>query len=133
MLTIDEDYFRLKGGLERWLYRVVRKHAGHQEAGWQFTMAQLYDKSGSFARFSNFALDIRKIVKRDNLPGYALGLHRNQEGHEVVSFISRRAAGDGRSAVPACSISPEARWPGLRSQTALNCPKPGSSARLRGC
>ena len=31
VLTIHEDYFLLTGGIERWLYRVVRKHAGSQE------------------------------------------------------------------------------------------------------
>jgi plasmid replication initiation protein len=28
VLTIDRAYFGLTGGLERWLYRIVRKHAG---------------------------------------------------------------------------------------------------------
>ena len=52
VLTIHEDYFLLTGGIERWLYRVARKHAGHQEIGWQFTVRQLYEKSGSAARVS---------------------------------------------------------------------------------
>ena len=30
VLTIDREYFKLTGGLERWLYRLVRKHAGRQ-------------------------------------------------------------------------------------------------------
>jgi plasmid replication initiation protein len=30
VLTIDRSYFGLIGGLERWLYRIVRKHAGRQ-------------------------------------------------------------------------------------------------------
>ena len=33
VLTIHEDYFLLTGGIERWLYRVARKHAGQQEGG----------------------------------------------------------------------------------------------------
>ena len=36
VLTIDPAYFRLTGGIERWLYRLVRKHGGRQEGGWQF-------------------------------------------------------------------------------------------------
>ena len=35
LLTIDRSYFGLIGGLERWLYRIVRKHAGRQ-SGWCF-------------------------------------------------------------------------------------------------
>jgi plasmid replication initiation protein len=36
VLTIDRSYFGLTGGLERWLYRIVRKHAGRQPGGWCF-------------------------------------------------------------------------------------------------
>ena len=36
VLTIDRKYFDLTGGLERWLYRLVRKHGGKQEFGWSF-------------------------------------------------------------------------------------------------
>ena len=32
-------------------YRIARKHAGSQDGGWQFTMRQLYEKSGSASRF----------------------------------------------------------------------------------
>ena len=49
VLTIDPAYFRLKGGIERWLYRLVRKHGGRQEHGWQFDFRHLYRKSGSAA------------------------------------------------------------------------------------
>jgi plasmid replication initiation protein len=89
VLTIHEDYFLLTGGIERWLYRVARKHAGHQEHGWQFTMRQLYEKSGSAARFSDFALDVRKVVELDSLPEYTTVLHKNEEGDEVVQFHRR--------------------------------------------
>jgi plasmid replication initiation protein len=47
VLTIDPAYFRLTGGIERWLYRVARKHAGHQRHGWIFEVAHLHQKSGS--------------------------------------------------------------------------------------
>ena len=33
VLAIDPTYFRLTGGIERWLYRVARKHAGRQPEG----------------------------------------------------------------------------------------------------
>jgi plasmid replication initiation protein len=88
VLTIHEDYFLLTGGISRWLYRVARKHAGTQELGWQFTMRQLFEKSGSTARFSDFALDVRKVVEADGLPEYALALHHTDQD-EVVTFIPR--------------------------------------------
>jgi len=89
VLSIHEDYFLLTGGVERWLYRVARKHAGHQETGWSFTMRQLYEKSGSASRFSDFAIDVRKVVQANSLPEYALRLHRNLEDDEVVAMIRR--------------------------------------------
>lgn len=72
VLTIDRDYFALTGGIERWLYRVARKHAGRQPGGWRFDLRHLHVKSASLARFSDFALDIRRIVARQPLPGYEL-------------------------------------------------------------
>ena len=89
VLTIHEDYFLLTGGIERWLYRVARKHAGRQEGGWTFTMRQLHAKSGSSARFSDFALDVRRVVAEDALPEYAMSLRRNPEAEETVAFIRR--------------------------------------------
>jgi plasmid replication initiation protein len=89
VLTIHEDYFLLTGGIGRWMYRVARKHAGRQEYGWQFTMRQLYEKSGATSRFSDFAIDVRKVVEEDALPEYSIMLHKNEEGDEVVSFMLR--------------------------------------------
>ena len=76
VLAIDPAYFRLTGGIERWLYRVARKHAGRQATGWTFEVAHLHAKSGSLARVSDFAIDIRRIVARQPLPGYRLLLER---------------------------------------------------------
>jgi len=90
VLTIHEDYFLLTGGIERWLYRVARKHAGKQQTGWNFTMRQLYEKSGSSARPSDFAIDIRRVAQTNPLPEYEVTVDRNGEGEEIVRFIHRR-------------------------------------------
>ena len=99
VLTIHEDYFLLTGGIERWLYRVARKHAGQQETGWQFTMRQLYEKSGSTSRFSDFAIDVRKVVELDSLPEYTAEIHKNEEGEEVIPFLKRDLLDSQRSAI----------------------------------
>ena len=83
VLTIDPAYFRLTGGIERWLYRVARKHAGHQRHGWVFEVAHLHVKSGSLARVSDFALDLRRIAARQPLPGYCLEIER-EHGRELL-------------------------------------------------
>ena len=76
VLTIDRAYFDLTGGLERWLYRLVRKHGGRQVGGWSFDVAHLHLKSGSLSPLKHFAYDLRDIVKRQALPGYVLTLER---------------------------------------------------------
>ncbi|MBU0669795.1 MAG: replication initiator protein A [Alphaproteobacteria bacterium] len=78
VLTIDPAYFQLTGGLERWLYRIVRKHGGRQKGGWSFDIAHLHLKSGALSPLKRFAFDIREIVRRQPLPGYRLAL-----GHEL--------------------------------------------------
>lgn len=74
VLTIDRAYFSLTGGLERWLYRIVRKHGGRQKGGWSFDIAHLYLKSGALSPVKRFAFEIRGIVARQSLPGYVLAL-----------------------------------------------------------
>ena len=44
VLTIDRAYFALTGGLDRWLYRLVRKHGGKQRNGWRFDLRHLHQK-----------------------------------------------------------------------------------------
>lgn len=47
ILTLDREYFLLTGGIERSIYRVARKHAGNQKAGWVCKMTTLFEKTGS--------------------------------------------------------------------------------------
>jgi plasmid replication initiation protein len=89
VLTIDPAYFALTGGIERWLYRVARRHAGHQPKGWAFELRHLYAKSGSAARFSDFALDIRRIAARQTLPGYDLAIEL-EKARELLRVFPRR-------------------------------------------
>ena len=76
VLTIDPRYFDLQGGIERWLYRLARKHAGGQTQGWRFDIPYLHRKSGSLARLNDFAIDLRRIALRGRLPGYNIVLVR---------------------------------------------------------
>lgn len=89
VLSIDRGYFALTGGIERWLYRVVRKHGGHQGGGWGFTMSQLHQKSGSTRSLADFAKDIRKVVEKQRLPGYWLEIYRTGEDEEALRFSAR--------------------------------------------
>lgn len=86
VLTIDPAYFKLTGGIERWLYRLVRKHGGRQVDGWQFDFRHLYRKSGSAARYSDFAYDLRALAARQSLPGYRLSTLRIPPSTELLAF-----------------------------------------------
>ena len=86
VLTIDRAYFKLTGGIERWLYRLVRKHGGKQRDGWQFDFPYLYRKSGSLAQPRDFARDLRLLAARQSLPGYVLSVERWPGAPEILTF-----------------------------------------------
>src|SRR5712672_2041215 len=86
VLTIDRAYFDLTGGLERWLYRLVRKHGGRQDGGWSFDLVHLHAKSGILSPLKHFAYDVRQIVQRQTLPGYQLVFTRDPKGAERLNF-----------------------------------------------
>ena len=113
VLTIDPAYFGLSGGIERWLYRIARKHAGRQPEGWSFDFRHLHAKSGSLARFSDFALDLRRITASRRLPGYRLMLRRAADGRELLHVapelsteaVENRVTPIGRSGATAIGTS----------------------------
>ncbi len=113
VLSIDSAYFRLTGGIERWLYRVARKHAGRQSNGWIFEIAHLHEKSGSLAKLADFAFDLRRIAARQSLPGYRLHIERNGR-RELLRILPAKLStglvdipvdGLGTSGVPLIGIS----------------------------
>lgn len=79
--TIDRAYFDLTGGIEHWLYRLVRKHGGRQDGGWSSDLA----KSGVLSPLKHFAYDIRQIVGGQTLPGYDLALTLDPNGAERLN------------------------------------------------
>lgn len=87
VLTIDPDYFELTGGLERWLYRIVRKHGGRQKTGWSFDFRHLHLKSGALSPIKRFAFELRAIVRRQALPGYTLTIERAL-GRDRLNFVA---------------------------------------------
>ncbi|TIX93095.1 replication initiator protein A [Rhizobium sp. P44RR-XXIV] len=93
ILTIDRAYFDLTGGLDRWLYRLVRKHGGRQRDGWRFDFRHLYLKSGSLSPFKRFAFELRDTIRRQPLPGYTLFLEAEFGGRILLAFEPLSACG----------------------------------------
>ncbi|MGR3438084.1 replication initiator protein A [Salipiger abyssi] len=86
ILTIDRAYFDLTGGLDRWLYRLVRKHGGRQRDGWRFDFRHLHQKSGALSPFKRFVFELRDIIRRQPLPGYTLFLETEVGGRKLLAF-----------------------------------------------
>ena len=148
VLTIDPAYFSLTGGLERWLYRIVRKHGGQQRGGWKFDFRHLYAKSASLSPFKRFAFELRDLAKRQPLPGYCLRVQRETGGRELLLFgptkLSTSACGQAaephvRSGTngdvpfgtgPTCYSEPKPLFSSIESAASG---VPNLESNLRGC
>ena len=84
VLTLDEDYFRIRGGLERWLYLWARKSAGNQRAGWSETPESLYSKSGSLGTFSAFTRSFKKITAKGSILDYSVESVKVRRSHQLL-------------------------------------------------
>ncbi|MET4104555.1 plasmid replication initiation protein, partial [Roseovarius sp. MBR-78] len=73
VVTISNDYFRLRRPLERRLYEIGRKHCGSQPK-WHIGLAKLQEKTGSNAPLKKFRLNIRQIIEDDHTPFYRMEL-----------------------------------------------------------
>ena len=116
VLTIDRAYFDLTGGLERWLYRLVRKHGGRQRRGWRFDFRHLHIKSGTLSPFRRFAFEIRDLVRRQPLPGYVLFIEAEASGRVLLAFEPGQPCGQ-----PADGLVPSGTEPDVPSGTLASC------------
>ena len=72
VLTLDEGYFDIRGGLERWLYMFARKSSGWQPGGWSESLYSIYKKSGSRSTFAEFKRSMKRIVDKESILGYKI-------------------------------------------------------------
>lgn len=84
VVTISEDYFRLRRPLERRIYEIARKHCGHSSK-WAIDLARLQKKTGSNAPLKKFRFNVHQIIKDDHTPFYRLELLDN----DLVIFRPR--------------------------------------------
>jgi plasmid replication initiation protein len=84
VVTISNDYFRLRRPLERRIYEIARKHCGSQTR-WQIGLAKLQEKTGSNAPLKKFRLNLRQIIADDHTPFYRIELTKD----DLVIFRPR--------------------------------------------
>jgi plasmid replication initiation protein len=90
LLSIDPAYFSITGGRERWLYRIVRKHAGGAGPnGVSMKFQTLFEKSGAEGTYRRFKFELLKIIARNALPGFDLGIEVGQ-ADEPRLFMVRK-------------------------------------------
>lgn len=99
LLAIDPVYFSIRGGRERWLYRVARKHSGGAgEEGFAIGLPTLFEKSGAEGTYRRFKFELLAIVRRDDLPGYRLEV-LGEDGEPVIRMTRRDGAPRGVAGV----------------------------------
>jgi plasmid replication initiation protein len=87
VLTLDDGYFDIRGGLERWLYMFARKSSGYQSQGWAESLHSIYLKSGSRSSFVEFKRAVKRIIDKGSILGYTV------EQLEYPSRIKARQTG----------------------------------------
>ena len=65
-LTLNPQYFRLSGGVERWLYLYARKASGFNPDGWVENAESLYQKAAVDTPFKAFWYSVTKLLKSRN-------------------------------------------------------------------
>ncbi|MEP2783908.1 MAG: replication initiator protein A [Pseudoruegeria sp.] len=84
VVTISEDYFRLRRPLERRIYEIARKHCG-KSPKWHIGLEKLQAKTGSNAPLKKFRLNLREIIEEDHTPFYRIEL----DDKDLVTFRPR--------------------------------------------
>jgi len=90
MLSINRNYFKLEGGIERRLYELARKHCGSQPY-WKVNITTLWAKSGSQSPLKKFRhLVFKGQVDLGTLPDYRVELR--PEVDQVVFYSKHHKA-----------------------------------------
>lgn len=95
VLTISNDYFRLRKPLERRLYELARKHCGYQ-SDFKITVELLCEKCGSQGTIREFRRMLKEIVEDDLLPDYTL-VPDWTKGSVVIKNRKKALSGVARS------------------------------------
>ena len=85
VVSISEDYFRLRRPLERRIYEIGRKHCGYKKS-WRIGLGKLQQKTGSNAPLKRFRHNLRQIIAENHTPFYRMEL----DERDMVTFRPRK-------------------------------------------
>ena len=112
LLSIDPAYFAIKGGRERWIYRVARKHAGgHGPEGYAIPMPTLFDKSGAEGTYRRFKFEMLSLAKRCHgpesaIPGFDILVEQGKGKEPSLRMIRQGQEAEAPSRGPAQKTLP---------------------------
>jgi plasmid replication initiation protein len=84
VLTLDDEYFHIKGGLTRFLYLLCRKARDKKTVtskgskSWTESFESIYKKSGMVSPKRSFVYRLRKIISKQSVPNYYLEENENE-------------------------------------------------------
>lgn len=85
VLTLHQDYFRLRKPIERRVYEIARKHCGKQNS-WRISLELLKLKCGSHSPLKGFRHDIKLLAAGNHLPDYSVTFE-----DDFVTFQNRNS------------------------------------------
>ena len=94
VLTLDDEYFHIKGGLNRFLYLLCRRARDQKTVtsngskSWSEGFESIYKKSGLISPKKVFVHRLRKIISRQSVPNYYL----EEKSSEVLTISRTRAS-----------------------------------------
>lgn len=136
LLSIDPAYFTIKGGRERWIYRVARKHAGgHGPEGYAIPMPTLFEKSGAEGEYRRFKFEMLALAKRCHgpesaIPGFDILVEQGR-GKEPSLRMIRQGQGQSASAVLSQPAQKSLPLPPVTGRQASNMLTEATMRRVR--
>lgn len=88
ILAVHPSYFKLTGGIERWLYRLARKAVPDKAdaPSFKFRMDTLHKRSGVTSELKEFRRNLRKIEAANSMPEYGLKIVKDGRTEYVTLF-----------------------------------------------
>ena len=83
VLTLPKGYFRILGGLERFMYKICRKVVGNNNGVLQMKLSSIHSRSGIVQKPARFRKMIEKIVADQSIPDYWIFLEENPNTNDM--------------------------------------------------
>lgn len=89
VLAGDKEYFNLKGGLQRWMYRIARQRVGHQAHIRPWNLETFHYFSGVSGSLADFKYRLKKVINSTEFPTYGFALF-TENGVDKISMYKAR-------------------------------------------